>query len=119
MGLIPGCDHLEQVSSSEYRGQIQLRLPAVAGTFQTYVRLMDYDEPNYCQFAGEVSGAPGSLKGTASFWLEAIGEQTHIRYQGQAVIAGALSHLNERLVEGVAQTLIKQGLHKLNQQAQT
>ncbi|MCQ3972905.1 MAG: hypothetical protein DPW09_05575 [Anaerolineae bacterium] len=118
-GLIPGCEKLEQVSPDEYRGQIQLRLPAVVGTYQTYVKLVEREEPNYCLFEGEVSGAPGSVKGTASFKLESISEaETLMTYEGQGVISGPLGQLNSRFIEGIANTLIKQGLHKLNQQAQ-
>ena len=118
-GLIPGCEKLEQVSVDEYRGQIQLKLPAVIGTYQTYVKLLERDEPSHCLFEGEVSGSPGSIKGTASFNLQAINEQeTLMTYEGQAVISGPLGQLNSRFIEGIANTLIKQGLAKLNQQAQ-
>lgn len=117
-GLIPGCEKLEQVSPDEYRGQIQLRLPAVVGLYQTYVKLLEREEPDYCLFAGEVSGSPGTIKGTASFKLEALNEQeTLMTYEGQAVISGPLGQLNSRFIEGIANTLIKQGLSKLNQQA--
>jgi hypothetical protein len=118
IGLIPGCEKLEQVSPDEYQGQIQLRLPAVVGTYQTYVKLLKREEPSYCLFEGEVHGAPGSIKGTASFSLQAVNEQeTLMTYEGQAVISGPLGQLNSRFIEGIANTLIKQGLAKLNQQA--
>lgn len=117
--LIPGCEKLEQISPDEYRGQIQLRLPAVVGTYQTYVKLLEREEPSYCLFAGEVSGSPGAIKGTASFRLQALNEHASvIEYEGQAVISGPLGQLNSRFIEGIANTLIKQGLGKLNQQAQ-
>jgi carbon monoxide dehydrogenase subunit G len=120
VGLIPGCEKLEQVSSDEYRGQIQLRLPAVVGLYQTYVKLLEREEPSYCLFAGEVSGSPGVMKGTASFKLQALNEhETLMTYEGQAVISGPLGQLDSRFMEGIANTLIKQGLAKLNQQAQT
>ena len=118
--LIPGCESLEQVSPDEYRGQIQLRLPAVVGTYQTYVKVLEHQDPGYCLFAGEVNGGPGSIKGTASFKLEAIGEQeTLMAYEGQGVISGPLGQLNSRFIEGIANTLIKQGLARLNRQAQS
>jgi hypothetical protein len=44
--------------------------------------------------------------------------QTIIDYEGQAMIGGALARLNTRFIEGVAKTLIDQGLAKLNQQVQ-
>jgi len=116
--VIPGCEHLEQIGLDEYRGQVHIRLPAVGGTYTTYVKLIERDEPNYCCFAGEVNGAAGSVSGTASFRLKAMEARTLLEYEGQALISGPLARLDSRFVEGVAQTLIKQGLSKLNQQVQ-
>ncbi len=116
--FIPGCEQLEQISPDEYRGQVHIRLPAVGGSYTTYVKFMERDEPNYCCFTGEVSGTAGSVSGTASFRLKAMDAQTLLEYEGQALISGPLARLDSRFVEGVAQTLIKQGLAKLNQQVQ-
>jgi carbon monoxide dehydrogenase subunit G len=116
--FIPGCEQLEQISPDEYRGQVRIRLPAVGGSYTTYVKLIERDEPNYCRFAGEVNGAAGSVSGTATFRLQAMGARTLLEYEGQALISGPLARLDSRFVEGVAQTLIKQGLSKLNQQVQ-
>jgi carbon monoxide dehydrogenase subunit G len=116
--FIPGCEQLEQVSPDEYRGQVRIRLPAVGGAYTTYVNLVEREEPNYCCFAGEVNGAAGSVRGTASFRLKAMEARTLLEYEGQALIAGPLARLDSRFVEGVAQTLIKQGLSRLNQQVQ-
>ncbi len=119
VAFIPGCESLEQVSPDEYRGQIQLRLPAVVGVYQTYVKLIEREEPGYCRLAGEVTGSPGAVKGTASFRLHPVSEEACvIEYEGQAIISGPLGHLDSRFIEGIANTLIKQGLGKLNQQAQ-
>jgi len=118
IAFIPGCEQLEQVSPDEYRGQVRIRLPAVGGAYTTYVKLIERDEPNYCCFAGEVNGSAGSVSGTASFRLKAMDARTLLEYEGQALISGPLARLDSRFVEGIAQTLIKQGLAKLNQQVQ-
>ena len=118
IAFIPGCEQLEQVSPDEYRGQVRIRLPAVGGAYITYVKLIERDEPNYCCFAGEVNGSAGSVSGTASFRLKAMDARTLLEYEGQALISGPLARLDSRFVEGVAQTLIKQGLSRLNQQVQ-
>ena len=116
--VIPGCEQLEQISPDEYRGRVQMRLPGVAGIYTTYVKLIERDEPHYCRFEGEVNGAAGSVSGSASFRLKAMGTQTLLEYEGQALISGPLARLDSRFVEGVAQTLIKQGLARLNKQVQ-
>lgn len=117
--IIPGCQQLEQVSPTEYRGQIQLKLPAIVGEYTTSVRLIDFHEPDYCCFAGRVEGAPGTVTGTASFRLiESGNRQTTIEYEGQGLITGPLAQLNDRFAAGLAKTLIGQGLARLDKQFQ-
>jgi len=116
--IIPGCQQLQQESPTEYRGHIQLKLPAIVGAYTTYVRLVECNEPEYCRFEGRVEGAPGSISGTASFWLSDAGRQTTIEYEGQGLISGPLAQLNDRFVTGLVKTLIRQGLVSLNKQLQ-
>ena len=114
--LIPGCEQIEQTGPGEYRGCLNLRIAAVGGTFQTTLKIIDSQPPFYSRFDGEAAGTGGIIKGQADFRLTEAGSQTHLTYEGQAQITGPLGSLNARLVEGVAQALIHQGLDKLNAQ---
>ena len=58
-GVIPGCRETEQTGETEYRGQISLRLPGVAGTYRMIVRLVEADAPSYGRLDGELVGALG------------------------------------------------------------
>jgi carbon monoxide dehydrogenase subunit G len=117
MSLIPGCQQLEQVSPDEYRGQIQVAVAAVGGTYDSRVRVVERDSPHRCRFEGEVSGSAGRVRGSASFILREVEGQNNslIEYQAKGMITGALAKLNPRYVEGIARTLINQGLVTLNQ----
>lgn len=117
--LIPGCEQIEQINPDEYRGRLNLRIAAVGGTFQTTIRIIDQQPPTFSRFAGEVAGSGGVIKGQATFRLTEAPQQTTLTYEGQALITGPLGNLNSRLVEGVAQALIHQGLDKLNTRLQT
>lgn len=116
--LIPGCEKIEQVNPDEYRGRVQIRMPAVAGTYSTYVRVIEQDEPRHCYLEGEVYGSAGSIRGGASFELNSEDSQTILTYEGQALITGPLAKLDSRFIVGLVQTLIKQGLGKLNKEVQ-
>jgi carbon monoxide dehydrogenase subunit G len=119
MGLIPGCQQLEQISPDEYHGRIQVGIAAVSGSYDTYVRMVECVPPHCCRFEGEISGATGSIKGEAAFNLKEVDEgESLIEYQAKGMITGALAKLSPRFVEGVAQTLIKLGLAKMNKQLQ-
>ena len=113
LGVIPGCRAIEKTGTDEYRGQISVRLPGVVGTYATLVRLVDADPPRSGHLEGEVEGALGTIKGRATFRLAESGAGTRIDYEGQAVIGGPLARLDSRFVEGLAETLIGQGLRNL------
>ncbi len=118
MRLIPGCEQIEQVSPDEYRGRLRIGIAAVAGTYETYVRVLDRCEPTACRMKGEISGPTGSISGEASFNLKEVGNQTILTYEGKAVIGGALGQMSCRFFEGVANTFIRHGLGKLIEQLQ-
>lgn len=117
MSLIPGCQQLEQIGPDEYRGQIQVGVAAVSGTYESYVRLLRREPPHQCCFAGEISGSTGTVKGEASFTLKEVDQSNScIEYEAEGMITGALAKLSPRFVEGIARTLINLGLANLNKQ---
>ena len=113
LGVIPGCSDIEQVSEDEYHGQISLRLPGFAGTYGTVVRLVDADAPRFGRLEGRVTGALGSINGHASFRLEDVAGRTTVEFDGSATIDGPLARLDNRFVEGLAGSLVQQGLGNL------
>lgn len=118
LDVIPGCREIEMVGDAEYRGQISLRLPGIVGTYRTVVRLVDADAPARGRLEGEVVGALGSIKGWASFRLTEADGRTTVDFEGLAVLGGPLARLDTRFVEGLAGSLIGQGLGNLNSRLQ-
>jgi arylformamidase len=116
LAFIPGCKEIRQVSAGEYRGLVQMRLPAIIGSYQTYMKLVEYDEPHYSRFEGEVEGELGTIKGTASFRLQEVQGQTLLEYEGEGLISGSLAKLDSRFAEGLAKSLTQQGLARLNKE---
>jgi carbon monoxide dehydrogenase subunit G len=114
LGVIPGCREIEQTSDDEYRGLISLRLPGMVGSYRTVVRVVESDAPSFGRLDGEVVGALGSITGHASFRLAEADGRTTVDYEGEATIGGPLARLDGRFVEGLAGTLINQGLGNLN-----
>lgn len=114
LAVIPGCREIEQVGDGEYRGRILLRLPGVVGSYRTVVRVVSADAPGAGELEGEVTGALGSIIGRASFRLAEAAGKTQVEYEGTARIGGPLARLDSRFVEGLAGSLIGQGLQNLN-----
>lgn len=118
MAVIPGCEALEQVDDGAYRGRIALRLPGVVGTYRTVVRVVDADPPSFGRLEGEVAGALGTIKGQASFRLAESGTGTTVDYDGHATVDGPLARLDGRFLEGMACSLVDQGLGALDARLQ-
>ena len=118
LGVIPGCHAIERVDEVEYRGRISLRLPGMVGSYRTVVRLAETDRPAFGRLDGEVVGALGSIRGSASFHLTEEAGRTTVAYDWQAVIGGPLARLDSRFVEGLASSLINQGLGNLDSRLQ-
>ncbi len=121
VGLIPGCEQLEQTGPAEYRGQMQIPVAAVAGVYAIYVQLETCAEPFTTRFNGELSGPAGTIRGGAWFHLAAGGDAATsvLTYEGQGMITGPLSRMDGRIAESVARSLIGQGLANLDRRLQT
>jgi hypothetical protein len=116
--VIPGCQEIHQVSADEYRGRIVLRLPAIVGTYDTLVRLVEADPPAYGALEGRVEGRVGTIEGRAAFRLADDGGRTVIEYEGTGVVSGPLARLDSHFIEGLARSLIDEGLARLGRRLQ-
>jgi uncharacterized protein len=111
--VIPGCQEIRRVSADEYRGRIAIRLPAIVGAYDITVTLVATDPPAHGAFDGRVEGKVGSISGRASFRLADDDGGTVIDYEGDGVVTGPLARLDSRFVEGLARSLIDEGLARL------
>lgn len=118
LDVIPGCDDIRRISNTEYRGRIALRLPGIAGSFDTVVRLTRTDPPEFGAFEGTVEGRPGSVAGHASFRLSEVAGGTSVDYEGDGLVGGPLARLDSRFLDGVVTRMIDDGLVRLGRRLQ-
>ena len=118
LDIIPGCQEIHLVSADEYRGRVAMRLPAIVGSYDTYVKLVQADPPHSGAIEGRVEGRVGTVVGRGSFHLSEDADGTVIDYEGTGVISGPLARLDSRFVEGVARSLLNEGLARLGKRLQ-
>jgi carbon monoxide dehydrogenase subunit G len=111
--LVPGCDQVEQVAPDQYRASLTMRVPALAGNYEILIKIAESEAPQFCRLEGNARGPGGVLQGTGTFTLLPQGQKTRIDYDSEIQISGPLAGMHPRFTEGVAQTLIRQGLTKL------
>jgi len=118
LNSIPGCKEIEKVGQDEYKGVCVIGIAGFRGSYGTYVRVHDINEPHYCEFECEVTGAGGKVECDVSVNLEDKNQKTLIGYEGQASVSGALSKINPWIIERVARSLLKRGFKKFNKNLQ-
>jgi carbon monoxide dehydrogenase subunit G len=111
--LVPGCDQVEQVAPDQYRASLTMRVPSLAGNYEILIKIAESEAPRFCRLEGNARGPGGVLQGTGTFTLLPQGQKTRIDYDSEIQISGPLAGMHPRFTEGVAQTLIRQGLTKL------
>ncbi len=111
--LVPGCDQVERMAPDQYRANLNLNVPGLAGNYEILINIVETKAPLFCRMVGNAHGSSGGLQGTGSFTLLSQGQQTRIDYAMEMQISGPLAGMHPRFIEGVAQTLIHQGLVKL------
>ncbi|HJS30148.1 MAG TPA: carbon monoxide dehydrogenase subunit G [Anaerolineales bacterium] len=116
--LIPGCESLEKVSASEYRGVIRVGVASVAGVYDLSVTVVREDPPRTMEMEGVISGSSGVIFGNASLIFEEEGHLTRINYSANPLITGPLSRVSPRFLEGVVNSLLDLGFRNLNRELQ-
>jgi carbon monoxide dehydrogenase subunit G len=111
---LPGTQDLNQVSESEYQGQMSIRVGPVSGTFSGKVVVSDEVPPESYTLAVEGRGAPGFAKGTGNVNLVDQGDGTTLmEYEGDVQIGGKLAGVGQRMLETVSKSMTRQGLETL------
>ncbi len=113
MRLVPGCDSVEEVAPGQFRATLTLRVPALAGSYEILIKVVENQAPRFCKLAGSARGPAGGVQGEGTFRLAPDGPRAVIAYDGEAQLTGPLGGMHPRFAEGVAQSLIQQGLNKL------
>jgi carbon monoxide dehydrogenase subunit G len=103
---IPGCDELIRESDTSFKGRISASVGPVRAKFAGTATLSDIDAPNGYTLTGSGSGgAAGMVKGGATVRLEPAGDETLLRYEANAQVAGKLAQIGSRLVDMAAKKM--------------
>ncbi|MDQ7857638.1 MAG: carbon monoxide dehydrogenase subunit G [Armatimonadota bacterium] len=101
----PGLKALVPTGPDAYDAEIELAVGPVRGAYAGKVRITDKRPPEAMTLIVEGGGRPGTIRATGALTLEAQGDQTLVRYVGDAQVTGVLLSVGHRLIPGVARQM--------------
>ena len=112
--ILPGCERLDKVSETEYKGVLNVRIGPVQGKFNGKVLLSDMTEPESFHIDIDGKGAAGFIKGGGDARLDAIDDSTVLTYSGEAQVGGRIASVGQRLIDTSAKSIVRQSLESLD-----
>jgi uncharacterized protein len=103
---LPGARGLQPLGGDRYEVELSVAVAAVSGNFKGTVALEDKAPPNSYKLSVQGEGRPGFVKGHALVALSPDGDRTRVNIAAHAAIGGVIARVGQRLVEGVARTMM-------------
>ena len=103
---LPGCRGLKPIAPDRYEVELGVTVAAVAGSFKGTVALEDKAPPNSYRLVVEGSGRQGFIKGQARVTLVPDADLTRVQIAATAEVGGIIARVGQRLLEGVARTMM-------------
>lgn len=113
---LPGCEKLEPDGDHSYRASIKMGLAAVRGAYSGQVRMSDLNPPESYSLILEGKGSPGFVRGTARIRLSEQGDATLLSYEGEIQVGGLIAAIGQRMLQGMASTLLNQFFQNLQKE---
>ncbi len=105
---LPGCEKMERVGPDEYTTTLKIGVAMIRGTFQGRVKISDKEEPERYTMAVEGNGSQGQVSGVGTLELIDQGDQTLVRYRGDANVRGTLARVGGRVIQPAAKMVVGQ-----------
>ena len=103
---IPGCQTLERVSEHEFDADVLAKVGPVKARFRTRIAVSNLNPPESYTLSGEGrGGVAGFASGSADVSLEAVDEETVLRYTARIRPGGKIAQVGSRLIGGTARKL--------------
>src|SRR5690349_8691523 len=102
---VPGCRELEQTAPDTYTGSATVGIAVMKGLYKGTLSLVEQREPEFARIAVHAKSGHAEIDGTGELALEASGDQTLLRYTGDASIKGPLAVVGGRLLPSASKQM--------------
>ena len=116
---LPGCRGLQPLGNDRYEVELGVTVAAIAGNFKGTVALEEKNPPQSYKLVVEGTGRHGFVNGHARVTLAPDGDRTLVHIAAHADVGGMIARVGQRLLEGVAKSIMDRFYACLGQHAQT
>lgn len=110
---LPGCEKLERVGETDYRGVLNVQVGPVKGQFQGTLQLSDLVPLEGYHMKLDGKGPAGFMNGQGDLRLAGEGGSTTLTYDIDTQVGGRVASVGQRLMESSARSITRQGLEGL------
>jgi carbon monoxide dehydrogenase subunit G len=115
---LPGSRGLRPIGPDRYEVELGVTVAAIAGSFKGTVSLEDKNPPDSYTLVIDGSGRQGFIKGRARVTLAPQDDRTRVEIAATAEVGGMIARVGQRLLEGVARTMMDRFYACLAKQAE-
>ena len=105
---VPGCQELTQTAPDSYSGAATVGISIIKGTYKGTLRLVEQREPDFARIAVQAKSGHAEIRGEGELALEAAGDETLLRYTGDAHISGPIAAVGARLLPSASKNLTEE-----------
>lgn len=105
---LPGCERLDPLGPDKYKVAVKFAIAAIGGNFAGTVELADKKPPKTMKIGLESRGTPGFVKGEGTLHLVEKGQETELKYSGEAQVGGLIAAVGQRMIEAASRRVIDQ-----------
>ena len=103
---LPGSRGLRPIGPDRYEVELGVTVAAIAGSFKGTVAIEDKAPPGSYTLVVDGSGRQGFIQGRARVTLAPDGDRTRVQIAATAEVGGMIARVGQRLLEGVARTMM-------------
>ena len=117
--IIPGISKLEKSAENSYKSILEIKIGPVSGSFEGIVELDEMVENTSFNLKARQNSKIGDANASIKIILTEVNQsETELAFNGDVKLTGLLASMGQRMVSGVANTLIKQFFANMEKELQ-
>ncbi len=115
--ITPAVSRLEPLGDDKFKAVAAVKLGPVKGSFSGEMELSDKQEPDHFTLHMRQNSRMGNVNAAGRIELHGQDDNTtEVAFTGDAKLSGTLARMGQRVLGGVANTMVKQFFQNLEQE---